>query len=621
MSQTSQRHLFVIGFFRSGTSLLYSFLNLHPRIKLLYEADLLGNSLTTVSSRFGLKWWERLDFYNTCLQRHRLKLQPSWPHARSAKEAADLLYQEFGGTQPLYLGEKSPSYYNCLPALAREFPDARFIMIWRDPQAVISSILNAGEKDYFFRSRSLPLRSLIGLEQMQADTLALRAQGVPIFDLCCEDLVENPEPLLRSICDFLELPFDSGMLDLTKADCSMFPPGEHQDKARSGRVQREPKAEATSPKLLSVKVGRYLLRWKTLFRDQLKTSRYWSKAEATPPTPLEVFNDNFDCALHRLYSEQIIPVIYGLLPLPWLATYRRFRGPVLAPDQSVNLSKPLSSTTISVVTPSYKQLPWLKLCIASVADQKGVRVEHIIQDAQSGSELESWVLENSKAKLFVEADSGMYDAINRGFARATGDIVCWLNSDEQYLEGALAKVARFFDTHPDIDVLFGDALLIGNTGGLLSYRRTIFPNVSHIQLAHLNVLSCATFVRRSVLQKGYILDTRWRAIADAVWIVSLLKAGIRMDVMNEPLAVFTITDKNLGQSSLALRETERWQQETSPSLRWFKLGFVLRHRLNKLAKGAYWPRAVAARLYTLSSGNERITRSVSFLGFKWPGRI
>ena len=51
----------------------------------------------------------------------------------------------------------------------------------------------------------------------------------------------------------------------------------------------------------------------------------------------------------------------------------------------------------------------------------------------------------------------MYDAINRGFARASGDIVCWLNSDEQYLEGTLAKVADYFETHPDIDVLFGDA--------------------------------------------------------------------------------------------------------------------------------------------------------------------
>jgi glycosyltransferase involved in cell wall biosynthesis len=276
---------------------------------------------------------------------------------------------------------------------------------------------------------------------------------------------------------------------------------------------------------------------------------------------------------------------------------------------------------ISTVTPSYKQLPWLKLCIASVADQKAVEVEHIIQDAQSGPELEEWVRENSMARLYVEGDSGMYDAINRGFTRATGDIVCWLNSDEQYLEGALAKVVRYFEEHPEVDVVFGDALLIGNNGDLLSYRRTVFPNANHIQLAHLNVLSCATFVRRSVLERGFLLETRWRAIADAVWVVSMVKGGIRMGLLNEPLAVFTITDKNLGQSSLAYKETEQWQEETSLGMRWFRLGFIMRHRLSKLIHGAYWPRSVSERFFTLSSGNHRVRRTVSFLGFKWPHKL
>ena len=280
-----------------------------------------------------------------------------------------------------------------------------------------------------------------------------------------------------------------------------------------------------------------------------------------------------------------------------------------------------SLVRISVITPSYRQLPWLKLCIASVADQQGVSVEHIIQDAQSGPELEDWVREHSKARLYVEGDSGMYDAINRGFARATGDILCWLNSDEQYLDGALAQVARFFEAHPKIDVLFGDALLVGNTGTLLSYRRVIFPRVAHIQLSHLNVLSCATFVRRSVFERGYKLDCRFKAIADAVWVVELIKARIPMALLNEPLAVFTITDKNLGQTSLALTESERWQQECLPGKRWLRPFVVSRHRLEKFVKGAYWPRQLNTRIYTLSDPHQRKSLSASSLGFKWPSRI
>ncbi len=627
MSELPQRQLFVVGFFRSGTSLLYSFLNLHPQVRLLYEADLLANSLVAVSSRYDLKWWKRLDFYNSCIRRHKLKAQPSWNQVRHSHEAANILYQQHAGPDRLYIGEKSPSYYNSLPLLARHYPQARFIVIWREPKAVISSIISAGKKDYFFRSRSLPLRSLVGFEQMQEDVLYLRSQGTPIFDFCCENLVENPESILRPICDFLEIPYEPEMLALERADYSMFPPGEHQDKARSGSVMQNADSPPPVQGELSGKAGRYLHRWKAKFQNQLTSRRYWPDASANPPGRLEVLIDKAYCKAHRFYSEQLIPVVYGVFPMVGLALYRRWRGPVLSigsfqKSEVSRSSEPNSAPTkISVVTPSYKQLPWLKLCVASVADQKGVEVEHIIQDAQSGPELEEWVREHSKARLYVEADSGMYDAINRGFARATGDIVCWLNSDEQYLEGTLAKVARYFENHPEVDVLFGDALLVGNTGSLLSYRRTVPPNIGHVHLSHLNTLSCSTFVRRSVLERGFNLDTRWRAIADAVWIVDLLKMGIPMAVVEEPLAVFTITDKNLGQSSLALTETEIWQREMPTYMRLFRFGFILRHRLSKLFNGAYWPRSVTARLYTLSSTDERATRTVSFLGFKWPHKL
>jgi len=284
--------------------------------------------------------------------------------------------------------------------------------------------------------------------------------------------------------------------------------------------------------------------------------------------------------------------------------------------KDLTLSRP--SLKISVITPSYRQLAWLKLCVASVTDQREASVEHIIQDAESGPELENWVRENSKAHLFVEADSGMYDGINRGFSRATGDIICWLNSDEQYLEGALAKVIHYFEAHPDVDVLFSDALLIGNTGALLSYRRTIFPNLHHIQLSHLNVPSCAIFVRRSVLNRGYRLDTRWHAIADAIWVSDLLKSGVSMAVLNEPLAAFTLSDKNLGQSSLTFTEAQRWQEETMPGKLWLKPFLISAHRLKKLFHGAYWPRSFTVRLYTLSSSKERTPCIASFLSFKWP---
>src|SRR5207249_2253811 len=106
----------------------------------------------------------------------------------------------------------------------------------------------------------------------------------------------------------------------------------------------------------------------------------------------------------------------------------------------------------SIITPSYKQLDWLRLCAASVADQRDVEVEHIVQDAGSGRELEAWAATQPCLTVYVEKDTGMYDAINRGLAKARGEFFGYLNCDEQYLPGALSKVAAAFQRNPEIDV-------------------------------------------------------------------------------------------------------------------------------------------------------------------------
>src|ERR1700731_1356139 len=110
---------------------------------------------------------------------------------------------------------------------------------------------------------------------------------------------------------------------------------------------------------------------------------------------------------------------------------------------------------ISIITPSFRASKWLKLCIASVADQKGVAFEHIVQDSCSDDGTQQWLSNDPRVTAFIEKDNGMYDAINRGLRRASGEICAYLNCDEQYLPGTLAKVAKFFDTHPKLDVLFG----------------------------------------------------------------------------------------------------------------------------------------------------------------------
>src|ERR1022692_389503 len=112
---------------------------------------------------------------------------------------------------------------------------------------------------------------------------------------------------------------------------------------------------------------------------------------------------------------------------------------------------------ISIVTPSFNQIEWLRLAVASVADQDGVDYEHIIQDG--GTDGVAKVLESEfgnlgrRLRVFVEKDEGMYDAVNRGLSRARGDICAYLNCDEQYLPGALSHVVSVFQRNPQMDVL------------------------------------------------------------------------------------------------------------------------------------------------------------------------
>lgn len=256
------------------------------------------------------------------------------------------------------------------------------------------------------------------------------------------------------------------------------------------------------------------------------------------------------------------------------------------------------STCISVVTPSFNQLDLLKLCAASVADQTGsYPVEHIIQDGGSDTDFTRWTSEQKFAICHREADTGMYDAINRGFRRAQGDILAWLNCDEQYLPGTLRRVAEYFTQHPDTDILFGDVIVVDERLNPLFYRKALIPSVGQIRYNFLPTYSAATFIRRRVIDAGHFLDDSFRAIADAEWIIRLLKHGCKTGVLNKPLATFMQSDANLGQSEAGLLESRRWRATKSPIDLGLKILYRLDHHLKKILCGAYSTRRINVALY------------------------
>ena len=278
----------------------------------------------------------------------------------------------------------------------------------------------------------------------------------------------------------------------------------------------------------------------------------------------------------------------------------------------------------SVITPSYNQLDWLELCIASVADQQGVSfIEHIVCDGGSVGiqEFRDRMLgrypETSRyvLRFLIGLDAGMYDAINKGLRHAMGDVCSYLNCDEQLVPGSMAAVADYFGKHADTDVVFGDTVVVGREGEPLCYWRPYVPSLAHLARATLNTLSCSTYFRRSVVEVGHLFEPKWKAVGDLQWIRGLLEKKRRMDCLPEPLATFTFLGDNLGAGARAREEFEASRESSGIPAHWLRRGW---HGIRKLFSGAYVRRKVTYNLFTLSDPSRRRRFTCESLGWTWP---
>ena len=259
----------------------------------------------------------------------------------------------------------------------------------------------------------------------------------------------------------------------------------------------------------------------------------------------------------------------------------------------------------SIITPSYRSSAWLKLCIASVADQQ-VQLEHIVQDAGSDDGTLDWLPLDQRVKAFVEKDQGMYDAVNRGLRRAGGEVLAYLNCDEQYLPGALLAVEKFFAQHPQVDVLFGDVVMVDAQGQYLSHRRVQVPLKYHTWTCHLSTLSCATFFRRRIaFEEGFVFDSRLRDVGDGEWMVRMLQRRVKMAVLSQFTSAFTQTGANMSAAPNARREAQELARSAPSWARKAKPLFILHHRLRRWLGGMYFQKPFAYEIFTLQSPNQR----------------
>ena len=275
----------------------------------------------------------------------------------------------------------------------------------------------------------------------------------------------------------------------------------------------------------------------------------------------------------------------------------------------------------SIVTPSFRNSSWLKLCIASVADQKGVEVEHIVQDSCSDDGTQDWLPHDNRVKAIIEKDKGMYDAVNRGYKRATGDILAYLNCDEQYLPGGLKVVHDFFAAHPKAEVVLAGTIVVDGAGKYICHRHLMVPHPLHIWY-RFPVLTSSIFIRRSVIvERGIFFDTRWKDLGDFHWVLALMKNKVPMAVCDYIAAAFADTGENMNLKPNAIREKFDTDKMIPSTARLLKPFSILHHRLRRLAAGHFRLKATKYEIYTMESPDRRVTFGVPKPTAVWWNRL
>jgi len=243
---------------------------------------------------------------------------------------------------------------------------------------------------------------------------------------------------------------------------------------------------------------------------------------------------------------------------------------------------------ISVATPSYNCLPGLRRCVGSVAAQKGGAFSHHVQDGASTDGTPEWLAKQDDVDGVSEQDDGMYDAINRAWSRSDGDILSWLNADEQYLPGTLAAVREAFEQHPEWDMLFGDAIITLPEGQPIAARREIPLRRFFVLHGMLYSLSCTLFFRRHLWEKEWLpFDTTYKYLGDYDLILRLLSNGVRCGKIDRYLSLFSVDGTTLSLRPDAMVERNDIQQKYKAGGSLMRAAAKAGRSLERLARGCY----------------------------------
>lgn len=186
---------------------------------------------------------------------------------------------------------------------------------------------------------------------------------------------------------------------------------------------------------------------------------------------------------------------------------------------------PTTPPLVSIVTPSFNQAPFIEETLRSVLEQDYPALEYIIVDGGStdGSpEIIARYAARYPGRLawwVSEKDRGQTDALNKGFARATGQILAWLNSDDTYLPHAVSEAVAYLQDHPEAGMVYGDADLIDARGAVLGRFPARQTDYARLRRGYVHIPQQAAFFRAGLWRQVGPLDpTFYFAMDYDLWV-------------------------------------------------------------------------------------------------------
>jgi glycosyltransferase involved in cell wall biosynthesis len=271
-----------------------------------------------------------------------------------------------------------------------------------------------------------------------------------------------------------------------------------------------------------------------------------------------------------------------------------------ASPNTLNLPTLPQQPLVSIITPSYNQAAYLEQTLTSVLEQDYPRLEYLVVDGSSTDGSVDIIKRYAEKLAFwvSEKDSGQAEAINKGLARAKGEILAWLNSDDYYLPGTISAAVRAFQNNPDVVLVYGNMLAIdgqGQTTNLLKFNQLTLEDLLCFQI----IGQPAVFFRREALEKAGNLDTTYHCFLDNhLWLRMALQGRIlRIDktwaaARYHPEAKNRIRAAEFGREAYHLFEWAQAQSDLSPVLtRIFRQAKASVHRVDaryKLDGGQPW---------------------------------